>query len=314
MDRVNYSAEYGGELADHLPMARSALRRMGASAERIEDFTRTYVAEKQLRPLAAGDPELVAREAMVRRLAADGRGVVLREELRSLAGGIGAGAFHALIRVAYGLADGDDAEIAAGLVYWRHAWVDLGSSEHVEADAEPFDASAALLRAQSLLAGVPARIGRRGLIADRMAAIAAEPEFEPACGRPRFDADSVGRLAGVTARAFAATSDFTLLHAMTATHALRVVLPFADDADSLLQPLWRAYVAAYASAGTPAIPEDRTFAADVARVPAWPDVLAAAVASDDEHDVKAAFTAWSQDGVYDDPIYRVAAARYLRLL
>ncbi len=314
MDRVAYSAEYGGELADHLPMARSALRRMGASAERIEDFTRTYVAEKQLRPLAPGDPELAAREAMAQRLASAGRGAVIREELRSLARGIGAGAFHALIRVAYGIADGDDAEIAAGLVYWRHASLDLGSAQHVEADAEPFDASAALMRARSLLAGVRERVGRRGLIAGRMAAIAAEPEFDPACGRPRFEADSVARLAAVTSRAFAATGDFTLLHAMTATHALRVVLPFADDADSLLQPLWRAYVAAYASAGAPTPPDRAAFAADVVRAPEWAQILAAAIASDDEHDVKAAFTAWSQDGVYDDPVYRVAAARYLRLL
>jgi len=310
---VAYAAEYEGALADHLPMSLSALARMGASVERRAMFARTYAAAKGLRQLDEFDPEFLARASVRARIAAVGRAVVLREQLQTLARGIGAGAFHALIRVAYGIVDADDAEIAAGLTYWGRAALDLGEAKRLP-DDRPFIAPHAFERARTMLEHVPSSLPANGLISQRMAAVAADPAFDAAVGQPRFAApDGIAAIAALTVRAFAATRSFTLLHAMTATHALRIVLPFAADADALLLYFWRAYVAAYVSAGAPALPHEATFAAGLQHLPAWNDVLAFACASQDKHVVKAAFTAWSEDAVYHDPLYRLAAARYLRL-
>ena len=294
-------------------MARSALARMGASADRIEAFERQYVPSRGLRHLAVGDPEAISRAVMRSRIARTGREAVLYDELGILARGIGAGAFHAFIRVAYAIADGNDDELAAGLTYWRSAALDLGAQGPPARTAESFDPAGALALARALLAHVPPSLDAGALIAERMAAVARDGAFDAVVGEPYFEADAVSRIAAATVRIFAATRSFTLLHAMTATHAIRIVLPFAPDRNLFLAYFWRAYVAAYVSAGAPAFLEATAFASAIASAPNWEPLLAIARGSDDEHVVKATFTAWTEDSVYHDPLYRVATVRYLRL-
>ena len=314
-----FSYEYGDELADHLPMTLSALRRLGAADERREAFTRRYVVEKGLRVLNPASSEAAARAALGARIERDGRDYVVRAELLDLARGLGGGAFHALIRVAYAIADRDDVDLAAGLAYWRHAYLDLGeasppNNDDAIADATPFDPDVALANARELLRDVPTRLDDRALIAHRMAIVAREPAFASVVDAARVRARDLPLIASVAVRGFAATRNFTLLHAMTATHAMRVLLPYASDADEIVRYLWRAIVAAYASAGLPEIPTDDSLARRYAEAPSWETLTARACASDDEHVVKAAFAAREEDGAYANPCYRIAVARYMKLM
>ena len=79
----------------------------------------------------------------------------MRAEFRELVRGLGGGAFHALIRVAYAIADRDDVDLAAGLAYWRHAYLDLGkpSQPHIDdaaVGAPAFDPDVVLANARSV--------------------------------------------------------------------------------------------------------------------------------------------------------------------
>jgi hypothetical protein len=67
--------------------------------------------------------------------------------------------------------------------------------------------------------------------------------------------------------------------------------------------------------GCPSLP-DPALVADwrTLPAPAWPELHAAACRSQDEHDISLTFSAWQEDMLYNDPLYRVAAARQLRLL
>lgn len=307
---MEFSAEYAGGLADHLPMTLSALRHLGATDERCATYARTYVTAKHLRPIERGDGEYDARVAMRGEIAGRGRNIVLEDELRLRSRHIGASAFHAIIRVAYGIVDTNDAEIAAGLAYWRDAPLDLGDRRPGPIDQVTFNARTALTRAREALAPIVASLDDRALISERMRAVSRDPAFDAAIGTPRFDSDAVASIAAMTLRAFAATQNFTLLHAMTGTHALRIVLPFAPDRERLLDAHWRAIVAAYVSAGAPAVPDDSSFEIDLATAPPWTALLERARVADDEHVIKAAYTAWREDAVYHDPLYRVAIARY----
>jgi hypothetical protein len=312
--RPAYAAEYGGALADHLPMALVALERMGADRARREAFAERYVAAKALRVLKRDDAELQAREALHEQMRDHGWPWVLRAELRSLQWGLGAGAFHAFIRVAYGILEDDSREIAAALVYWRKAALDVGTASRLTIDAQPFDPATVLTRVRDRLGHVPASLPTGALIAERMHAIARNPAFDIACGRPRIADEFTARVAATTVRALATTRNFTLLHAMTATHALRIIEPYADDRDGLLQSFWRAYVAAWVSAGALPLRDASDFFAELANTPAWDELLPLACASDDEHVIKVTYTAWSEDAVYDNPLYRVAVARYVKLI
>lgn len=304
MTFVEFQARYGGELADHLPMARMALHRMGAAPSRIQAFERRYIEEKRLLPLSDAPQEAAARDGFCDETERDGRDAVLRRTLRELMPGVGGGAFHPLIRLAYGLEADDDREIAAAIVYWRHAYLDLGA-DHGQARA-PFRPRLAFERLREELAGIALA---KGIIFTRMSAAAADPRFSVAvraAGVPHDEGD-LQSIARSVATWFASTGDFVALHAMTATHAFRLASPHFD-VEEALPHFWRALCAAYAAAGLQEVEVP-----DIDAVPPWGAVLAAAVASDDEHDIKAAYTAWSEERAYGGELYRLAAARYLRL-
>ncbi|HYD98319.1 MAG TPA: questin oxidase family protein [Alphaproteobacteria bacterium] len=322
------SAEYGGRLANHLPMALIALARMGAPAARLDAFAAAYAARKVLRPLPAAGPALTAAswpaalgdtaaEGPARgyfrgALAQAGRDRVLRGHLPALLPGLGGSAFHALIRTAYAVECGDDAELAAALAYWTMSHLPLGEpAAGAAAEADPLRLLA------ELRAALDGRIGgvEGPTIFARMALAARLPGFAPVVDRLAVGVDGLPVLAAAAVALFAHTADFTALHMMTALHALRLLLPWVEDRPGALRQAWRALAAAYVAAAMPPLPT--ADALDVLRrraAPGWPDILAAASASDDEHVVKAAYTAWQEDSVRADPLYRVAAARYAGLI
>ena len=308
--RTRYAAQYGPALADHLPMTLVALASMGASKRRLSEYARSYLENKGLRALESDDREWTARAALRDRIESQGRASVIAAELSVAGAGIGAGAFHALIRVAYGIAEGDDDEIAAGLTYWRDASLDLGAPT-IARETKLLDVVSALGRIRTLLADVADRIGDRGHIATQMELVAGDAFFDVACGHPLFGESPLVDIAAAAVRAFAATQNFRLLHVMTATHAMRMVLPFAREPDELMQYFWRALVAAYVSAGAPPIPSEDVWRHEIDRTADWAVLHARACASEDEHVIKATYTAWSEDNVYHDPLYRIAAQRYL---
>ncbi len=296
------SAEYGDRLANHLPMALSALAAMGASRARLEAFAERYAATHALRP--AEPDERASRAGFARRLAAEGRAAVLAAELPRLLPGAAASAFHGAIRTAYAL-DRDDGELAAALAFWSRTYLPLGVAAGA---AGPFGGIAAALEP---LRGVRAGFEPTGLIFVRMERVAAEPAFARAlvAAPPAAELRS---LAVAAAAALGATRGFVALHAMTATHALRVLLPWVPDPDAAVAAFWPAYAAAYVIAGAPAPPSLAELAARRTRAPArWDDVLAAALASDDDHVVKAVFTARAEERAYGEPLFRWAAARYV---
>jgi hypothetical protein len=296
------SGEYGNHLANHLPMALAALAAIGASPARLKGFAERYTATHALRPAAAA--ELSCRAEFRRRLAADGRAAVLAAELPSLLPGAAASAFHAAIRTAYATERDDDDELAAALAFWSQSYLPLVAPARSAGPFTGVDAALARLR------GIAAGPDGSGLIFRRMELVVADPAFARRLVTAP-PATELPALAVATADVFGATRDFVALHAMTATHALRVLLPWVPDPDAGVAAFWPAFAAAYVVAGAPAPADPPERAARRARAPArWDEVLAAALASDDDHVIKAVFTAWMQERAYGERLFRWAAARY----
>jgi hypothetical protein len=224
--------------------------------------------------------------------------------LPALLAGVGAGAFHALIRLAYTVLSGDDADVAPSLAYLEDASLPLGPFEGDAPDV-PLAEFLAPLRALASLER------RGGLIYDAMTVASQHPTFALARRRlPR--APSIADLAALALRMHRAAirdgkGDFTTLHAITAVHALRIVAPLlANDADreSASRHLVVALAAAYVTIGAP----DLTLAAPAADAPPWTAIVPRAIASTDEHVVKLVFTAREEEAVHRDPAYRAIAA------
>ena len=324
-DNRRYSGEFGPRLSNHLSMAALALGWMDADDDRIADFAASYRHRWTLRALppsarpltfeqwrgALGDlaSEAEAVAYFGDALARSGRAAVLRTHLPELVRGIGASAFHALIRTAYALEAEDEAELANALGYWTASWLDLGPATAKDPSMPPLEVFAAFGAAFRSTAELPP-----GLIFHRMLAVAAHPTFEVFAVRHSPASGTLAELAAAAVTLFAATGEFIALHAMTATHALRLVAPWMDDPRRALAYHWRALLAAYGSMGAPPLASETEIARlRCAEAPGWTELHATGLASNDDHVIKSIYSAWREDQVYHDPLYAFAAARYAGL-
>jgi hypothetical protein len=283
--------------SDHLPMALVALHGLGADDARLGAFSDRYA-----RSLVPARPEVVAARAdYTAELDARGADAVLREHLPRFVPGIGSAAFHGVIRLAYSVEAGHAGQVAAALASFDEFDEPLTATPPPETGDDPF----ALLEA---LRTHPALAGRHfgtGSISGQMARVAATPEFAATAGLA-VQQGSLARVAAAARALHACTGDFTALHAVTGTHAVRLVLPRLDaDMQSLaVRFLFQAVAAAYLTIATPEI-----VPVDTAGAPSWDDIVAAALASDDEHVVKLAYSAREEAAVWgDDATYRWCAA------
>lgn len=303
-DGVGFDAEYGRRLSSHRSMALLALARLGAPAERLLQFEAAY--SRRLRPAPpaqewpAGEPWAsrlgdaaswpAYRHLFWHWLASEDAHEVLRQALPTLMQGCGGAAFHGLIRTAYAVQAQHHQELADALAHWACAWLDLGPpAEGPEADAE------AVLRA------LPVVESSAGLIAERLAAAAADTRFMAAAARLHVGGGTLRRLATLAAEAYAASGNFTGLHLVTSAHALRVLLPYIED------PL--PSVALYARAFLAGVCVARLQVAPPAPLLPWPQIVRRALASDDDHVIKLVDSAREQRAAYGGAVWQRAASR-----
>jgi hypothetical protein len=114
---------------------------------------------------------------------------------------------------------------------------------------------------------------------------------------------------------YAGTMDFCALHALTGCHWLRMIMPVAPALDPALRYFWQCIAALYPKIGFPDLPKAETLDAwRNAPCPDWEEIAAAAVRSDDEHDLSLVFSAREEGSFYGDRLYQVLAARRMNLI
>lgn len=304
-----FSASYGGGNANHLAMALVALDRLGASDERLREFASIYERQLRLKPstepaLPNGDwKEAMGKKAFettlakkfVTDLAAKGRDALLHEVVPRLTPGIATEAFHGLIRTAYAVDSGDDADIPNALTSWVIGFGELGRRAEPRFDSA-MDAFAAMNRDERFPKELPGRS-----ITGRIAKVVAIPAFDEY--RTPIKGLELGDLAKIAALIFLATGDFTVLHLVTACHATRVLKPYlgADAVDHLAI----AMLAAYATVGRPAFDSDRQAEQNL---PDWKTLTARAIPSNDEHDLKLVYSCQQEEQHYGWGLHQMAAA------
>lgn len=302
------SATYRGALSSHLPMAQQALLELGASAERLQAWTEAH--EAMLEPRAGGRPARINverdlgrpdsdaawRAHFAGRIAVHGAATALREGLALLLPGAGAAAFHGLIRTAHAVLAGHDGELAAGLAHWAAHALPLPVVEG-GAPLPMTDWLAALARLPR--PAYPAG----GLIFERMRAWGATPGFADVAGRLQPTPENLRDLALLAARTYAATGNFTVLHLLTASHAMSVLEPWWPTPTVPAGFVVAAAAGLLASGATPALMLDRPPSRP------WPALISAACAQDDAHVIKLTHAGWRLGRRWPDPAWRRAAER-----
>jgi hypothetical protein len=312
--------DFGGGLANHVSMGLYSLSALGADAAQLERFADAHRARLEPLPAEPG-PTISAhawkthlgqrdaingyRALFTQAITRNGRDATLRKYLPDLLPGIGCAAFHPLIRTGYGVRFGDDREVADGLAYWAIAFVRLGRLGPVGTERDP----RALLESAHATPTLAGRDLPGQLIIGQMKSAAELPEFQAKVNALAPDDTTLAALAAATVRIYAEGDNFTALHAVTGTHAFRLLQPFITPPELGLRYLWQAVLAAYVSVGAPRVVDP-----PATELPTWNESLGRARASLDEHKIKLVDVAHEQGAFYADPVYRRAAARRLKLI
>jgi hypothetical protein len=323
-----FSAEFPFYLANHLPMILVALRRLGASNQRLSEYFAAYREINNLQPLPAriAPIERATWSASLGERARETdfilffRGEVGRigardaiaDYLPTLLPGLAASATHGLMRLAYGVMRADDAEIATALGYWAATYLQLGAATGATPTTD--DPAEILLRMRPVKSFHHVETDR-DLLWHFMRAIAAKPEFAPVVDHLAVGPQTFARVRQASLALYAGTMDFCALHALTGCHWLRLLDPVTPDPGLALRHFWQVIASLYPKIGFPDLPSKQLL--DEWRqlpCPDWPEIEAAAIRRDDEHDLSLVFSAREEWKAFGDPLYQVVAARRIGLL
>jgi hypothetical protein len=322
--------EYGRAMANHLPMALSALRQLGAGAETCAAFESAYRQRTPLKNLTGqktrlwGDPAMVfgrrdhfvaLRNTFQAYQEAHGTKALLNLWVPKLAQGLSASAFHAVIRLGYAITDNEPSEIVNALAFWASAYQSLGAldshlAENPEGDSkmqEIFDALAADtdLGHQHLMSqGIANRLGR----------VARIPGYERLIEMINQSGKfTLSDLRSQSLNLFLHQPSFTTLHLVTGAEGLAKVADKIAAPQSLLQHYALALGNVYVSRGTPTLNQTNKIKEFVRHNPQpdWPFLRSQAIESGDEHKIKFVATCQSEFERTGDYRYPLAAGVWI---
>jgi len=311
-----FSCQYRGELASHLPMALVALERIGASPDRLGDYYANYVKRLEPKPSSLGQridssnwKDLLGEnkyhieylDYFNEKLRSDGVEKTLESHLPTLFWGVGGGAFHALIRLGYAIETNNVEEVSEALSYWAVSYLDLGAEILYQNNGK-----------QSLL-GVfnslhdelhdMAPTGRN--ISRRMEVVAQSADFQRVVKGIDVREVSYESIAPLILQLFAQTLDFTALHAVTSTHAFRLVSKYCSDVARPAFSLYLAIAAAYVTIKAPKVIQGESEV-----TPNWKELKACASNSNDDHVPKIVYSCIEEFNHHGNPLYFEAAKKY----
>ena len=142
-----------------------------------------------------------------------------------------------------------------------------------------------------------------------METVSQNEQFQSICRSVDLGSASYLSIAPAVLVLFAQTLDFTAMHAVTATHAFRIIGKFCDDRNTAAFDLFVAIAAAYITIRAPKIN-----ALVTKRTVSCPELFERAIASDDDHIPKIVYTSYEEFKFSDEPLYLDAAERYVEKL
>lgn len=291
----------GGAFSSHVPMALHALAALGADDARLRSWSVSAFAETPLNPHW---PELEqAEQRIAEALQRDGVGPTLARRLPALLPGCGGMAFHLLIRTAHAWESGHRGQLARSLAYWEVRNEALPGPAEVEGERLGLNDWLAALLALPLPQGM-----NQPWISARMQHAAAQPGFQTLAPRLRIEPGLLEKIARRLAEAYAGSGNFTLLHGLTSTRAITLLLPLLPPAarSAALRDFTRQLAAGLIASRWRGEQQPPPAAGE------WAELRAAAIAHDDEHAIKLVHTAWQFGRLDADPVWRQAAARALQ--
>lgn len=299
-----YHSIYEKGMSNHLPMALAAYDAIGASDESIKELYNIIIGklvevedEKLIEidniknHLGKKDSYLSLIKYFEVELEKYGREKVLKTYLKILSKAFGTNAFHSLIRLAYGLDLDDDSEIAIALADWVSSYTPLSVENEV-----------VITKVNNLLeiANNNTIILNGNLIINRMVEV--EEYLNEKNIKIPYGEINLDFIRKLVAKVYLTTKNFTILHAITSTHAFRIINEYLEDKEEGLREFWNCIVIAYISTGVKV--EDLVEDGPKAD---WEEIFSMGLKSNNEHVIKLTHSAFEEYNYTKDDIYKSVA-------
>ncbi|MFZ3000341.1 MAG: questin oxidase family protein [Undibacterium umbellatum] len=305
---------------NHCPMALCALAGMGASAERLQEFFVHWQVSYALPRLPVN--EIIEYEnfrvylgkrdsfadlqtCFATRIAECCKNEVINEVLAFVPFAPATTAFHALIRLSYGLQAEHNGEVAAGLASLVVANFDI----NINMSGRP-PANSVAAGFQHLSYGMEGKLYPGRMITEKMQAVVNDEQFLRHLPAAPVSEHLLDELARWAIAAYGQTRDFTILHIVTAVNALRQILPYLESETIArsLQDLWIALCAAYVSVGAPALKDIAAYESEMLllypEADPWLTLFTKAVNIDDDHVIKLTYTCSQEASLSSSILYQ----------
>ncbi|OGT32009.1 MAG: hypothetical protein A3E87_10685 [Gammaproteobacteria bacterium RIFCSPHIGHO2_12_FULL_35_23] len=254
----NFSPTYSKNLSNHLSMALIALERMGANLSRLNGYFEASVIKYRLNifSISTNKIELSNWQNYLgdrkefftycsffnKELGRIGVNNLLKIYIPMLMPGVGAQAFHCIIRLAYAIDAKDNQEIVFSLAYWASTYwpIQIKSDNHsISVSIEDYLSHLSKLRDLEVV--VP-----QGNIEDRMKSLCQQASFLEVLSNFRLlEEVNLSNISELSIRLYLVTKNFTILHAVTSCHAMRLILPFLENSNQAFIYYWNALCVAY---------------------------------------------------------------------
>lgn len=318
---LNFSPEYSSrKLSNHFPMTLYALCQLGGTQQNIKDL---YKHQRSFleKPHPVGDIDinqgnfseyLGSRKAYLGYYKFFSNNISDKNPLpkiNELISGLGAGAFHAIIRIAYGLEANLKCEIAAGLAYLADAYQITINYDKMKNGTSPLTYTDFYLNV--LENHINDRIGLpelKGVIFEKLRIISLNEKTKKILNHGCYSQNlKLVDIAKCNLDLFLRTNNFTALHTVTLVHASRIIEPFLTENKKFLSILAANSLAALLTIPIEQFHEPYKLQKECNKI----DIIKAVKGQIDDHALKIAYTCIEEYKYYDDIGYLAAALHWI---
>ncbi len=301
-----YEPAFGGGLSNHLPMAQVALYKLLDDSEAVTILSDHYVVAAGLEPIKEndyvvdnigrhlGDPNYYGAylEYFTNKSKTMPIEDLVKEALSILEKGLVGGAFHTIIKLAYGIESNNKDEIIRALAYFASEYLAVPKAE----------TSISLTQLEGHFDKVIKNLyfktfqPEEGLFTTRLVSIFSEPEFETLDVKVDGNPDHIYEaMLKYAVEEYLHTGDFLELHTITSLHAIDVLKPYFNDFGQVMNT----YVTAYIGCLITITNREEDIVSHVARVSTWNDLELYIKQTMDVHTIKFLYTCRELDKKYD---------------
>ncbi len=261
---LQFQGHYGNELSNHLPMAIQALDFFEADIEDIAKFYENYktrlikkniskkeVSERNWKSFLGKKDFTNYFDFYKEQLSEHGIEKTLKKYLPELMVGVGASAFHPLIRLSYAIENNLLDEIAEALSLWSSHFLNLDKSIVNDEKTISLTKAIEVLNSEIYFHGLKFEGPN---ITSRLGGILKDEEFLKIVGSINLSSITINELSKITLKMYLSSkNNFTALHALTSSHALRVVSHYLNNIDVSYHYYVIVLLAMYVDFGVPNI-------------------------------------------------------------